>query len=224
MFTFVNPLVINLKNYNEISGDKSLKIAEEAKKVFLSNHKEIIIAPPASSIMALSEIDLPIISQHVDDAPLGATTGFIVPEIVKSHGAIGSIINHSEHKIEHRQVSNLVKRLRELRMISIVCADDLREVEALSHYSPDYLAIEPPELIGTGIAVSKANPSIIIDSVQMVKRASPSVKVLCGAGIVDKTDVQKALELGAEGILISSGVVKSSSWYDKILELSSVLK
>ena len=224
MFTFVNPLIINLKNYDEISGENSLKIAQEAKKVSQLNRKEIIIAPPTSSIMALAEINLPIISQHVDDAALGATTGFTIPEIIKSHGAIGSIINHSEHKIEHARVSNLVIRLRELDMISIVCADDLQEVEALSQFSPDYLAIEPPELIGKGIAVSKANPSIITDSVQVVKRISPMVKVLCGAGIVDKTDVQKALELGAEGILISSGVVKSGSWYDKILELSSVLK
>jgi triosephosphate isomerase len=224
MFTFANPLIINLKNYNEISGDNSLKIAEEARNVLLSNHKDIIIAPPPSSIMALSKTKVPIVSQHVDDAPLGATTGFTIPEIVKSHGAIGSIINHSEHKIEHSQISNLVKRLRELDMISIVCADDLEEVEALSQFSPDYLAIEPPELIGKGIAVSKANPSIITNSVQMVKSISPTAKVLCGAGIVDKIDVQKALELGAEGVLISSGVVKSASWYNKILELSSVLK
>ena len=109
-------------------------------------------------------------------------------------------------------------------MISIVCADDLKEVETLSLFSPDFLAIEPPELIGKGIAVSKANPSIIKDSVQVVKGISSTVKVLCGAGIVDKTDVEKAVELGAEGILISSGVVKSASWYNKILELSSVLK
>ena len=197
MFTFSNPLVINLKNYSEISGDNSLKIAEEAKNAFLSTHKNIIIAPPASSIMALSKTKIPIIGQHVDDVPPGATTGFTVPEIIKSHGAIGSIINHSEHKIEHPQVCNLVKRLRELDMISIVCADDLEEVETLSQFSPDYLAIEPPELIGKGIAVSKANPSIITDSVQVVKRISPTVKVLCGAGIVDKTDVQRALELGA---------------------------
>lgn len=224
MFTFANPLVINLKNYSEISGDNSLKITEEAKNAFLSNHKDIVIAPPPSSILALSKTKIPIVSQHVDDVPLGATTGFTVPEIVKSHGAIGSIINHSEHKIDHSQVCNLVKRLKELDMISIVCADDLKEVETLSQFSPDYLAIEPPELIGKGIAVSKANPSIITDSVQVVKRISPTVKVLCGAGIVDKTDVQIALELGAEGILISSGVVKSVSWYDKILELSSVLK
>jgi triosephosphate isomerase (TIM) len=224
MNSFANPLVINLKNYNEISGDNSIKIVEDAKNVSLVNHKEIIIAPPVSSILTLSKSKVPIVSQHVDDASLGATTGFIIPEIVKSYGAIGSIINHSEHKIERSQIRNLVRRLHDLNMISIVCADDLREVEALSQFSPDFLAIEPPELIGKGIAVSKANPSIIKDSVQAVKGISSTIKVLCGAGIVDKTDVEKAIELGAEGILISSGVVKSRSWYNKILELSSVLK
>ena len=224
MNSFANPLVINLKNYNEISGDNSIKIVEDAKNVSLLNHKEIIIAPPLSSILTLSKIKVPIISQHVDDASLGATTGFIIPEIVKSYGAVGSIINHSEHKIEHSQIRNLVRRLRDLNMISIVCADDLREVEALSQFTPDFLAIEPPELIGKGNAVSKVNPSIIKDSVQAVKGISSTIKVLCGAGIVDKTDVEKAIELGAEGILISSGVVKSHSWYNKILELSSVLK
>jgi triosephosphate isomerase (TIM) len=224
MITFYKPLVINLKNYNEISGDNSTKIVLDAKNASLSNHRDIIIAPPPSSLLALSKIKIPIISQHVDDVALGATTGFIVPEIVKSYGAVGSIINHSEHKIKHSQIKNLVKRLRELDMISVVCADDLDEVKAVSGFSPDFLAIEPPELIGKGVAVSKANPSIVKNSVQVVKQISSTIKVLCGAGIVDKYDVEKALELGAEGILISSGVIKSSSWYNKILELSSVLK
>jgi triosephosphate isomerase (TIM) len=224
MITFDKPLVINLKNYNEISGDNSTKIVHDAKNASLLNHKDIIIAPPPSSILALSKIRIPIISQHVDDVPLGATTGFIVPEIIKSYGAVGSIINHSEHKIEHSKIKNLVKRLRELDMISIVCADNLDEVRVVSQFSPDFLAIEPPELIGKGIAVSRANPSIIKDCVQVVKGISSEVKVICGAGIVDKDDVEKAFKLGVEGILISSGVVKSSSWYSKILELSSVLK
>ena len=224
MIPFVKPLVINLKNYYEILGDNSINIVQDAKNASLSNHKDIIIAPPPSSLLALSKLKIPIVSQHVDDVPLGATTGFIVPEIIRSYGALGSIINHSEHKIGHSQIKNLVKRLRELDMISIVCADDLHELKAISQFSPDFLAIEPPELIGKGVAVSKANPSIIKESVQAVKRISPTVKVLCGAGIVDKYDVEKALELGAEGILISSGVIKSSSWYNKILELSSVLK
>jgi triosephosphate isomerase len=174
--------------------------------------------------LALSKQGVPIVSQHVDDSTIGATTGFIIPEILKSYGAVGSIINHSEHKIDHSQIKNLVKRLRDLDMISIVCADDMDEVDAISRFSPDYLAIEPPELIGKGIAVSKANPSIIRDSVRLVKQISSTVRVLCGAGIVDKNDIEKALELGSEGILISSGVVKAPSWYNKILELSSVLK
>jgi len=224
MISFDKPLVINLKNYNEISGENSIKITQDAKNVSNLNHKNIIIAPPTSSILALSEIKIPLLGQHVDDASLGATTGFVVPEIIKSYGAIGSIINHSEHKIDYSQIKNLVKRLRDLDMISIVCADNLDEVKALSRFSPDYLAIEPPELIGKGVAVSKANPLVIKESVQMAKEVSSSVKVLCGAGIVNNNDVEKALDLGAEGILISSGVVKSSSWYNKILELSSVLK
>lgn len=224
MITFDKPLVINLKNYYEISGDNSTKIVEDAKKASVLNQTDIIIAPPPSSILALSKIKIPIISQHVDDVPVGATTGFIVPEIVKSYGALGSIINHSEHKIEHVQIKNLVKRLHDLEMVSIVCAADLDEVDSVSRFSPDFLAIEPPELIGKGVAVSKANPSIIKDSLRVAKRNSPAVRVLCGAGIVDKYDVEKALELGVEGILIASGIVKSSSWYNKILELSSVLK
>lgn len=224
MLTFDKPLIINLKNYNEISGENSLKIVEDAKKVCLLNQKNIIIAPPPSSLLALSKQGVPIVSQHVDDSTIGATTGFIIPEILKSYGAVGSIINHSEHKIEHSQIKNLVKRLRDLDMISIVCADDMDEVEAISRFSPDYLAIEPPELIGKGIAVSKANPSIIRDSVGLVKQISSTVRVICGAGIVDKNDIETALELGSEGILISSGVVKAPSWYNKILELSSVLK
>jgi len=224
MITFNKPLIINLKNYSEISGDNSIRIVEDAKNARLMNHADIVVAPPPSSILALSKIAIPIVSQHVDDAAIGATTGFIIPEIVKSYGAVGSIINHSEHKIEYLQIKRLVKRLRDLEMVSIVCAADLDEVEKTSRLSPDFLAIEPPELIGKGVAVSKANPSIVRNSVKVVKRVSPAVKVICGAGIVDKYDVEKAIELGAEGILISSGIVKSSSWYDKILELSSVLK
>src|SRR3546814_6268703 len=71
-----------------------------------------------------------------------STTGFIVPEIVKSYGALGSIINHSEHKIEHVQIKNLVKRLHDLEMVSIVCAADLDEVDSVSRFSPDFLRSE----------------------------------------------------------------------------------
>ena len=106
-------------------------------------------------------------------------------------------------------------------MVSIVCAADIEEVAMILRLSPNFIAIEPPELIGSGIAVSRANPTIIVDSVRVAHTGSPSTRVLCGAGIVDKDDVKMAFDLGASGILVASGVVKSPSWKKKIEELSS---
>ena len=220
--SFLRPLIINLKNYPEISGEGSINLAKEASFVHEAHKVEIILAPPPPILQAVvGSTDLPIISQHVDDISAGASTGFIVPEIVKSSGAVGSLINHSEHKISFQNIKNLVQRLSSLDMVSIVCASDVEEVTKISSLCPDFIAIEPPELIGTGIAVSRANPSIIVDSVRVAHTASPSTRVLCGAGIVDKDDVEKALELGANGVLVASGVVKSPSWKKKIEELSS---
>ncbi len=71
------------------------------------------------------------------------------------------------------------------------------------------IAIEPPDLIGTGIAVSKARPELITSSLQSIRKISLTVKVLCGAGITAADDVARALALGTEGVLISSSIVKS---------------
>ena len=81
------------------------------------------------------------------------------------------------------------------------------------------IAIEPPELIGSGRAVSKVNPSIITDSINAAKDVDSNVDLLCGAGIVTAEDVEIALELGSQGILIASGVIKAENWTEKINEL-----
>lgn len=225
MTTFRKPLVINMKNYAEIGGPDSLKLATVAKTIADYNRIEIVLAPPQNALLAMSmSIDIPLICQHIDDSPLGASTGFIVPEIAKSCGAIGSLINHSEHRTNIATAQHLISRLRKLNMLSIVCARDVEEIELLSKYSPDFVAIEPPELIGTGIAISKANPSIIVNSIKVAKKNSNQTGILCGAGIVEKSDVEKALKLGADGILVASGIVKATSWSKKILELASGMK
>jgi len=74
---------------------------------------------------------------------------------------------------------------------------------------PDMIAVEPPELIGTGISISKARPELITESLKQIRKVNRSVKVLCGAGVTTAEDVSKALELGSEGVLVASGVVKS---------------
>jgi triosephosphate isomerase len=215
------PIIINCKNYIEIAGQKIVQLAEIAQKVSERYKIEIMIAPPQNSLFYLSQfIKIPIICQHIDYEKIGPTTGLVIPELARSYGATGSLLNHSEHRIEHRIIERTVECLKQLKMHSIVCASTSREVGELSRFNPDMIAIEPPELIGTGKAVSKVNPSIITESVREAKIFSKNIKVICGAGIVDRTDIQSAIKLGSEGILIASGLIKAKSWEHKLVDLA----
>jgi triosephosphate isomerase len=217
-----SPLILNFKNYLEISGDKTIKLAKAAEKVSNNLEVEIVVAPPQASLWAVTNnIDIPVICQHVDDANPGSTTGFFIPEMAKSYGSVGSLINHSEHRIDMKSIRNLVHMLKKLDLISVVCARTPVEVAEIAKVNPDFVAIEPPELIGSGKAISKEAPEIVSSSVKAVSDNSDSARIICGAGIVDKSDVTKALELGAQGILIASGVIKANSWEEKISELAS---
>jgi triosephosphate isomerase (TIM) len=217
-----HPLIINFKNYEEVSADRAIELAETARQVAEKLQIEIVLAPPHPVLALIAKnIEIPVICQHVDDEKIGPSTGFIVPEIAKSYGVIGSLINHSEHRMEMSSIARLVERLRKLSMISIVCAQEPQEVVYLSSLNPDFIAIEPPELIGSGRAVSKENPAIIAKSIE---GAGSHSSIICGAGISDKDDVSKAIELGSKGILVASGVIKASSWEKKITELASGMR
>ena len=216
------PLIINFKNYEEVSADRAIKLAESASQVAEKLKIEIVVAPPQPVLALIAKsVQVPVVCQHVDNERVGPSTGFIVPEIAKSYGAVGSLINHSEHRMEMSTIASIVKRMRKLDMTSIVCAREPHEVVEISSLQPDFIAIDPPELIGSGRAVSKENPAIITKSVQGAGLRS---SVICGAGITDKEDVAKAIELGSQGILVASGVVKATSWEKKIAELASGMK
>jgi triosephosphate isomerase len=206
----------------EISGEKTIELAKSAEKVSIDLGVELIVAPPQPSLWAVVKaIDIPVICQHLEDADVGSSTGYFVPEIARSYGSIGSLINHSEHRIDIKSISNLVRRLKSLKMTSIVCARTPAEVAEVAKFDPDFVAIEPPELIGSGKAISKEAPQIISSSLTAVNDNSDLARMICGAGIVDKSDVTKALELGASGILVASGIIKSEAWEEKISELAS---
>jgi len=216
------PFIINFKNYAEISGEKTLALANIIQSVSKNHAVEIVLAPPQPCLaLVIQNVSLPVICQHLDVGEFGQTTGFFIAQMAKSFGAHGSLINHSEHKLPLEIVAEIVQILHRLDMTSIVCAQTVEEVAKIAEFSPDFIAIEPPELIGSGKAVSKENPTIITNSISAAKDHSRSTKLICGAGITDKSDVAAAIHLGAEGILVSSGVIKAQSWYDKISELVS---
>ena len=219
-----NILIINFKNYIEIGSKKTLELAKIAEKIKKEYQINIMVSPPIPSLSEIAtHIDIPVISQHVDYVPAGASTGYISPEILKSYGISGSLLNHSEHRIEKQQIiKQSIEKLREIGLMSIVCANTAEEVGILSKLNPDIIAIEPPELIGSGRAVSKENPKIVLEAIEESQKYS-NAKIICGAGITDGHDVKTAIELGTNGILLASGVVKSTSWEEKLRELAGSL-
>ena len=208
--------IINCKNYEEISGDKITKFVKTAEKVSKKYKIKIAIAPPQHLIAKIADSSLVILAQHVDDKKIGSTTGYVIPELLKKSKINGSIINHSEHRIPSNEIKNLITKLKQLKMISVLCVKDVAEAKKLAKLNPDYIAIEPPELIGSGKAVSKEKPELITKATVAVKSAKNNSKLLCGAGIVSGDDVQKAIELGSKGILVASGIVKAKNW-EKIM-------
>ncbi len=212
--------VINFKNYEEIAGENAVRLTKIATEVAKKYEITIAVCPPQHLLSEISKISSNVFAQHLDNSKIGSTTGFVIPEIVKKSNAKGSLINHSEHRISPKEIEDLVNRLRNLGMISIVCVQDVKEAQMYAKLNPNYIAIEPPELIGSGKAVSKEKPEIITESVQAVKEANNSTQLLCGAGIVSGEDVSQALKLGAKGILVASGIVKSTDWQKSIEEFA----
>ena len=216
--------IINFKNYDNISGSKSLKLAKIATKISRKYKIKIAVCPPQNVLSEVTKTSIPVFAQHVDTAKAGSTTGYIVPELVRKSGASGSLINHSEHRISSKEIKELVSRLKRLNMISVICVRNVDEARRYSKLNPNYIAIEPPELIGTGKAVSKEKPEIITKSVKAVKEAKNSTRLLCGAGIISGDDVSRALELGARVILVASGIVKARNWERAIDEFALSFK
>lgn len=203
-------LIINFKTYIEALGDRGLSLAKIAEKISLEYGVCIVVAPQFVDIRMIAEkVSIPIFAQHVDPYMPGAYTGHITPESIKEAGAHGTLLNHSERRLKVDEIELSLNRCKKLNLICCVCAGNTPTAISLSMLNPEIIAVEPPELIGSGISVSRAKPEVVKSSVEAIKRINPNIRVLCGAGISDDVDVRKAIELGSEGVLVASSVVKS---------------
>lgn len=218
-------IIVNFKTYAEAFGKRGLRLAKISEKVSLKTGICIAVSPQFTEIHNIVErVDVPVLAQHVDPIFYGSNTGHILPEAIKEAGAVGTLINHSERSVQLKTVCESIDRVKEVGLISVVCGSEPEIVAEISKFSPDYVAIEPPELIGTGIPVSRAKPEVVTDTVRLVKKINPTIKVLCGAGITKREDVVAALRLGTQGILIASGVVKAKDQSNALFELAESMK
>lgn len=217
-------LIVNYKAYEQAFTENATRIAEAAKKLEpdLSNTR-IILAVPAPLTYKIIEIYDDIYLQHVDPVPMGAHTGFLPAKAINHLPVKGTLVNHSEHKLPYRSIATVVEDVKAAGKEVVACADTPGEAAGLAYLKPTMIAVEPPELIGTGIPVSKAKPEVITAGVHAVHRIDPSIPVLAGAGITSGEDASRAIELGAGGVLVASAIVKAGDPVEKLREIAIAL-
>ncbi len=204
-------VIVNFKAYAEVDGQKAVDLAKTCEEVATETGAAIMVCPPMVELAAVSaSVNIPVLSQNVDAKKPGSATGWVTPSMVRACGCYGTLINHSEHKVDPQIVGEAVRMSHDLGLCVIVCADNVESAKQLAIFAPDYIAVEPPELIGGDISVTTADPDIVKNTVSEVHSVNPDIKVLCGAGVKNGKDVATAIELGADGVLLASGVVKSS--------------
>jgi len=214
-------IIVNFKGYKEAIGEKAVYLAKIAEEVSSETGVTIAVAPQHVDIFRITSVaSLPVFAQHIDPVMPGSFTGHVIAEAVKEAGAVGTLINHSERRLILADIDGAIRKAREVGLISVVCSNNPEVSAAVAALNPDMVAVEPPELIGTGIPVSKAKPEVVTGTIDVVRKVNPDVVVLCGAGISSGDDVEAALKLGTKGVLLASGVVKAKDPRKVLLEMA----
>jgi triosephosphate isomerase (TIM) len=216
--------IINFKTYGQTTGKNAVKLAKTCEKVARKSGAEIAVAVQAADIAPVAAaVSIPVLAQHADNIEHGKNTGFILPESIKEAGASGTLLNHAEHKIDHKVLAATIRRCKKLGITTIVCAASRKESAEVARFSPDFIAVELPELIGTLVSVSRVNPEVVRSSIEAIKKVK-DIPVLCGAGVANGEDVRKALQLGTKGVLVATAVDKADDPEAALVDLVNGLK
>ncbi len=214
-------IIVNYKTYSEATGKKAILLSRIAEEVSLETGVNISVSPQLADLASVcNAVSIPVFAQHIDPIFPGNSTGHVLLESVKEAGAVGTLINHSERRLKLCDIEVIIARARESGMVSVVCTNNAAVSEAAAALKPDIVSLEPPELIGTGIPVSKSKPEVVTQTVALVKHVNPCVLTLCGAGITKGEDVAAALKLGTKGVLVASGIVKAKDPRKVLMEFS----
>ena len=199
-------VLVNLKAYD----CDPLAIAEAIAAVRSGRDARLALAPQVANVERVADAGVETWAQHVSPVRAGSHTGSTLAAAVADGGAEGTLLNHSERRLRLAAIDEALEATMEVGLSTVVCANDPEQVAAAAALGPDAVAVEPPELIGTGTPVSKADPGVVRDAVEAAADVDAAVDVYCGAGISTGEDVEAARELGAAGVLLASGVAKAA--------------
>lgn len=216
-------IVVNFKTYKEATGYKAILLARICKKVQDETKVRIVAVPQVADLRNCVETGAECWVQHVDPVEQGKNTGWITVEEIEEAGAVGTLLNHAEHKLEWTTLEKTMSVIAGKAFVGCVCAADLEEAKKMINLKPDFVAYEPPELIGNKEkSVATEKPETIKQVVEAAKIFSEGKKpgVLVGAGVHSAADVHAGLELGAVGVLLATDVVLSENPEESLRELA----
>ena len=191
-------------------GQDALDLASEAEKASLETGVSVIYTPQLTDLRLIAQntSGLFLCAQHVDPIGIGKGQGSILPEAVRDAGAKCAMLNHSERPMTLEAICAAVERVRQVGLMSIVCANSFMEATMLAQLTPDVIVVEPAELIGTGVTSDEA---LVKASTEAVKRVNPEIQVLQGAGISTPEDVYRTIYAGADATGSSSAICKAKN-------------
>lgn len=153
-------IVVNFKTYQEAHGVAAEELAMIMQDIETDARMIAVVSAFDLSSVVSAAPNLEVWTQHLDPINFGSNTGWLHPETAICRGAKGTLINHAEHKVSIEHIAMLLDSVPEDFTVC-ACAADIDEARALSALEPNYVAVEPPELIGGEISVTTADPDKI---------------------------------------------------------------
>ncbi len=202
-------VIINFKHYENATGPGSSKLLQQLASSSIPDGTRVMCAMNIPDIIAnRSKGSFQLISQHVDEIGYGPYTGKLSMEYLLDQGITTSLLNHSEYRVQPEKIEKTIEKSNSAGFDIVLCVENEREAERYAKLNPAFIAYEPPELIGGDISVSTSKPEIVGAVVDICEKYG--VKALVGAGVKNSKDFTKSMELGAKGVLLASGIVKSN--------------
>jgi triosephosphate isomerase len=203
-------VIINFKTYSKATGEKAVLLAQTCERVSNKYDVPIVVAPQIPDLFRVSKaVEIPVFSQHMDPGDPGRFTGHVLGDTLVESGCTGTLLNHSEKRMQLADIEESISKAQKLNLFTVVCTNNILVSVAAACMNPWSVAVEPPELIGSGISVSQAQPEIISGTVEKIRKVNKNVVILCGAGIGTGEDVASAIKLGSQGVLLASAVANS---------------
>ena len=217
-------VIINFKTYTKATGEKAVLLAQTCERVSNKYDVPIVIAPQIPDLCRVAKaVEIPVFSQHMDPGEPGRFTGHVLGDTLVESGCTGTLLNHSEKRMQLADIEESITKSHKINLFTVVCTNNIQVSVAAACMNPWSVAVEPPELIGSGISVSQAQPEIISGTVEKIRKVNKNVVILCGAGIGNGEDVASAIKLGAQGVLLASAVANSDKPEPVLSDLVSPL-